>query len=137
MPDSIRKIAYFKVDVPDKAGEGARILSALKAEGVNLAAFTGFPRGRRAQLDLFPADEAAFRKAAKKVGIATSGKKTAFLIQGNDRRGAMADIVSALADAGINVTALDGVAAGGRRFGAMLFVRPGDVARTARVLKAR
>lgn len=137
MADTIRKVSYYKVEIPDKPGEGARILGILKAEGVNLVAFTGFPRGRRAQLDLFADDESALKKAARKAGIALGAKKTGFLVQGADRSGAMADIAAALASAGINVTALDGVAAGGGRYGAILWVKAADVAKTAKVLKAR
>ena len=61
MADTVRKVVYFKMSVPDKAGEGARVLGALRDAGVNLLAFSGFPRGRRAQLDLVPEDEAGFR----------------------------------------------------------------------------
>lgn len=137
MKSSIRKVAYYKVEVADRAGEGARVLAALAAEGVNLLAFTGFPRGRRAQLDLFPKDEAAFRRAAKRLGLAPVAKKAGFLVQGTDRKGAVAGIASALADAGVNIVALDAVAAGGGRYGAIFWVRPADVAKTARILKAR
>ncbi len=136
MADLVRKIVYYRIEVPDKAGEGAKILGMLKAEGVNLLAFTGFPRGRRAQIDLFPDDDVELKRAAKRAGIALGAKKTGFLIQGDDRTGAISDIVAALAAAGINVTALDAAAAGGGRFGASLWVKPGDVARTAKILKA-
>jgi hypothetical protein len=63
MADIIRKVDYFKAQVQDKAGEGARILSALCDEGINLLFFTGFPRGRKAQLDFIPENGPAFRKA--------------------------------------------------------------------------
>ncbi|MFZ2223759.1 MAG: ACT domain-containing protein, partial [Candidatus Deferrimicrobium sp.] len=106
MADGIRKVEYFKAQVQDKAGEGARILSALLGEGIDLLVFTGFPRGRKAQLDFVPENGPAFRKAAKKVGLAVT-KNTAFLVQGQDRPGAVAEIVSRLADAGVNITALD------------------------------
>ena len=76
MTDLIRKVDYFKAQVPDKAGEGARILSALLGEGINLLVFTGFPRGRKTQLDFIPENGPAFRKAAKKAGLAVT-KKTA------------------------------------------------------------
>ena len=68
MADIIRKVDYFKAQVQDKAGEGARILSALRGEGINLLFFTGFPRGRKAQLDFIPENGPAFQKAAKALG---------------------------------------------------------------------
>lgn len=135
MADSIRKVDYFKAQVRDKAGEGARILSALRGEGINLLFFTGFPRGRRSQLDFIPGNGPAFRKAAKKIGLAVT-RKTAFLLQGQDRPGVVAAIVSKLADAGVNITALDAVAAGGGRYGAIVWVKPADVRKAAKALGA-
>ena len=135
MTDSIRKVAYFKAQVQDRAGEGARILSTLLGEGINLLFFTGFPRGRKSQLDFIPENGAAFRKAAKKAGLAVT-KKTAFLVQGQDRPGAIAVIVSKLADARVNITARDAVAAGEGRYGAILWVKPAEVRKAAKALGA-
>jgi len=136
MADTVRKAVYFKAFVPDRPGEGARVLGALRDAGVNLLAFTGFPRGRRAQLDFFPEDPALFRRAAKKAGLTIEGKKTGFLVQGEDRVGAMAEQVEKLASAGINITAVDGLAAGEGRYGAIIWVRPADVAKAAKALGA-
>ncbi|MBP2689499.1 MAG: hypothetical protein H6R41_1452 [Deltaproteobacteria bacterium] len=136
MADTIRKVDYFKAQVQDKAGEGARILSALLGEGIDLLVFTGFPRGRKAQLDFIPEDGPSFRKAARKIGLAVT-KKTAFLIQGEDRPGALAGIVSKLADAGVNIIALDAVASGGGRYGAILWVKPAEVRNAAKALRAK
>lgn len=136
MADSIRKVEYYKAVIPNARGEGARVLEALRDEGVNLLAFTGFPRGRRAQLDFVPEDASLFRKAAKRAGIKLAGKKNCFLIQGKDRAGAIAEIASKLASAGIDIIALDGLAAGNGRYGAILWVGPRDVAKAARTLAA-
>jgi hypothetical protein len=136
MAETVRKVDYYKTQVSDKAGEGARVLSALRGEGINLLFFTGFPRGRKSQLDFIPVNGPAFRKAARKIGLSVT-KKTAFLVQGQDRRGAIAGIASKLAEAGVNVTALDAVAAGGGRYGAILWVKPADVRKAAKALGAR
>ena len=136
MPDTVKQVQYFYTEVPDKPGEGAKLLSALKDAGVNLLAYSGFPKGRRAQLDFIPTDVAAFRIAARKAQLALVGPKTGFLIQGEDRRGAVAELIAKLAEAKINVTACDAVAAGEGRYGALLWVRPQDVQKAARVLGA-
>jgi hypothetical protein len=136
MADTIRQVDYFYVQVPHKAGEGARALRALKDAGVNLLAFTGFPSGRRAQLDFIPVDAAAFKKAAKAAGWKLTGPKRAFLISGDDRVGAIADIIGQLADAKINVIAVDAVGADGR-FGAILWVEPRTFKKAAQVLGAQ
>ena len=65
MPDTIRTVDYFYMLVPQKAGEAATVLRALKEAGVNLLAFSGFPEGRRAQLDFISAEAAAFKRVAK------------------------------------------------------------------------
>jgi hypothetical protein len=137
MPDSIRRVDYYYAMAPDKPGEAARILGALSDAGVNLLAFTGFPHGgRRAQLDFMPENAAAFLRAARKAGLKLSARKTGFLIHGNDRPGALAAIVRKLGAAGINVTAVDAVCAGGGRYGALLWVKQPDLRRAAKVLGA-
>jgi hypothetical protein len=134
MADEIQRVQYFYTQVPDKPGEGAKVLGALKEAGINLLAFVAFPNGRRAHLDFVPVDQAAFKEAAKKAKIKLVGPKTGFLIQGEDRPGAVAEIVSRLSDAKINLTALQGIAAGAGRYGAILWVKPRDVNKAAKVL---
>ena len=66
-----------------------------------------FPHGaRRSQLDLIPEDGGAFAKAAKAAGLKLSKKKSGFLIQGEDRPGAVAEVAEKLAQAAINVTSI-------------------------------
>lgn len=134
--ETIRKVEYFAMDVADKPGEGARILGALRSAGVNLLAFTGFPSGRRAQIDFIPDDAVAFKAAARRAGLKIKPKKSAFLVGGEDRPGAVAEIMGRLAAAKINVTAIDAVCAGAGRYGAILWVKPPDVARAAKALGA-
>jgi hypothetical protein len=136
MAETVRKVDYFYIETPDKPGEGAKVLSALREAGVNLLAFTGFPRGRRAQLDFIPEDPVAFKAAARKAGVKLSAKKTGFLIQGEDRPGAIADIMGKLASVNVNVTATDAVCAGEGRYGAILWVKPADVRKAAKALGA-
>lgn len=136
MGDTIRKVDYFYSEVSNKVGEGARILSAIRESGVNLLAFTGFPVGKKAQIDFVPEDTESFKKAAKKAGLKLSAKKTGFLVQGADRVGAVAEILSELAADKINVTAIDAITAGAGRYAAIFWVAPSDVKKTAKALGA-
>jgi hypothetical protein len=136
MADTVKRVQYFYVEVSDKPGEGARLLTLFKDARVSLLAFSGFPKGRRAQVDFIPADPAAFRAAARKAKLKVVGPKTGFLIQGEDRTGAVAEVMAKLAEAKINITACDAVAAGEGRYGAILWVKPRDVQKTSRVLEA-
>jgi len=137
MSDTIRKVDYFYVVVPDKPGEGAKVLSVLAAEGINLLAFSGFPSARKGQLDLVPEDSAAFKLAAKKLKLKLSPRKSGFLLQGDDRVGAMNETLDKLASAKINVTAMDAVSSGEGHYGAIFWVKPQAVARAAKLLDAR
>jgi hypothetical protein len=137
MADIIRKVAYFAVDVANKPGEGARLLKTLADAGVNLLAFSGFPSGKKAQLDFIPEDAAVFRKAMNAAKIKTRPQKFGFLIHGNDRKGAVAQLLGTLADKKINVTAIDAVSAGAGRYAAILWVKPEDVKKAAKVLGSK
>jgi hypothetical protein len=136
MADSVRLVDYFYVTVPNKAGEGVRLLEVLRREGVNLLAFSAFPEGRRSQADFIPEDSAAFRRAAKKAKWKVTGPKKVFLLQGDDRVGVLADIAGALGGAKINITAVDALSVHGR-YGALLWVDPKDMKKAQKALDAR
>ena len=136
MAETVRIVDYYYLMVPDKPGEGARILDELRSAGVNLVGYSGFPSGRGAQLDFVPADSAAFKAVAKQKKWKVKGPKRAFVIEGDDRIGACAAVLDKLAAAKINVIAMDGIAAGSGRWGAILWVKPRDVKRAAAVLRA-
>ena len=137
MMENVRKVDYFYTMVPNTAGQGSAILAGLATEGVNLLAFSGFPSGRRAQLDLVPEDSAALKRAAKKMKLTLSARKSGFLVQGDDRVGAMTGILDALAKAKISVTACDAVTAGDGRFGAIFWVKPAALAKAAKAIGAK
>lgn len=134
MANTVRKVDYFYTKIPNKPGEGAKVLEALCEAGINFLAISGFPRERRTQLDLIPENTVKFRAAAKKCGLNLSPRKTGFLIQGEDKPGAVAQIFSKLAAANINVTACDAACAGKGRFGAILWVKPADVRKAGKTL---
>lgn len=136
MADTIRKVDYFYIEAANRPGEAAKVLAGLRDAGVNLFAFSGFPHGRRAQIDFIPENAAAFKAAAKKAGLKLSPRKTGFLVQGEDRLGAIADITAKLAAANVNITACDAVSAGDGRFGAILWVKGTDVGKASRILGA-
>ena len=135
MADTVQRVEYFYVQVPNRPGEGARYLGALQEGGINLLAFSGFPEGRGSQLDFVPADPAAFKQFARKAKWKLTGPKRAFLIGGEDRVGAVAEMHRTLSNARINVTAIDAVCAGGGRYGAILWVAQRDFTKAAKLLR--
>ena len=138
MADTVSKVSYVYVTVPNRAGHGAKILREVTSAGVNLFACSGFPgRTGKAQLDLVVPDAGVIRRLAKKNGWRVSETKRAFLIQGDDKVGAVSRHVQKLAKAKIDVTAADAVSAGRGRYGMILWVKPKNFARAAAALKAR
>ena len=135
MAETVRKVEYYYATVSDKPGEGRRLLEHLREKGVNLVAFTAFPiGGDQAQLDFFPENPEQLQKAAADAGITLVGPKKAFLIQGEDRVGALHEHHLKLSNAGINVHAANGVCDGSGRFGYVLWVKPEKYEAAARAL---
>ena len=137
MADRVRKINYCYTKVSNRPGQGAKMLDDLKESGVNLLAYSGFPtKGGKSQIDFIPEDIVALRRVAKKNGWRLSKTKKGFLITGNDQVGAAHRPIAKLAAAKINITAADAIAAGKGRFGMILWVKPSNYNRAARVLGA-
>lgn len=138
MEDTVRRIEYFYAMVGDEPGEARRLLEHLSERNVNLVAFTAFPVGSgRVQLDFIPESPAQLRDAAVDAGVDLTGPKNAFLIQGDDRVGALHQYHLTLANAGINVRASNGTCGGTGTFGYLLWVDPGDYERAAQTLGAQ
>jgi hypothetical protein len=136
MNETLNVAQYFYLHAPQRPGEAARLLGALRESGVNLLALSGFPDGRRAQIDLVPEDPAALRAAVRRHGWKLTGPKKVLLLSGEDRVGAMADVAERLAAAKINIVATQAVATGPGVYSALLWVPPKDVNRAVKVLKS-
>ena len=135
MANIVRRVDYYYTEVPNRTGAGARVLNTFKSAGVNLVVYNGFPISRsRAQLVFVPADRDTFLTAAQKARIKLVGPSVAFLVQGEDRVGAVADVVRKLGRARINITAIQAIAAGKGLYGAILWVKPGNVGKAAQIL---
>ena len=127
MDAQIRSAPYFNVTVKDQPGETYRLLAHLAQEGVNLLAFNAIPLGpAQTQFILFPESEGRFEKAAALIGLHLAEAQHAFLVQGDDRLGALVGIHERLYEAGVNVYGSNGVTDGRGGYGYVLYVRPAD-----------
>jgi hypothetical protein len=136
MADDIRVVDHYSASIPNKVGEGARVLGALRDSGVNLIAFWGYKHGAgRAQLEFIPEDSATFVAAAKQAKLRLR-KSTALYIHGEDRPGAIADILAKLAKARISLAAVQAVCSGGGSYGTIVFLPEGAARKAATVLGA-
>jgi hypothetical protein len=135
MPELIRPVDYYHVTVHDRPGEGYWIYTQLRQAGVRLIGSAAFPLPHgKAQLSLIPENPKAFLAAAEDCECELSGRKQAFLIQGEERLGALADIYGRLERAGISVVAAHAVSAGDGHWGMMLWVKPPDYERAGKAL---
>jgi hypothetical protein len=96
----------------DKPDEVSRILSGLREFGANLLAM----------------------KASARMNLLPTGRKTAFLIRGEDQPGALVEALNKLAHAGINVTSVQAIGSGAGRYGALLWVKPSDLLKASKAL---
>jgi hypothetical protein len=136
MASTVKEVEYYYATVADRPGEGRKLLEFLSEKMVNLLALTAFPVGEgQSQIDLFPAEPNALKKAAADAGVPLVGPKRAFLIQGNDRIGALYDFHLKLANAGINIYACNGVVDGTGRFGYVIWVDPADYEAASEALR--
>jgi hypothetical protein len=126
--DVVRKVDYWYATVPDQPGAADAVLQKLAAAKVNLTAYLAFPLpGGKSQVDLIPADPAAFEKAAKAAGVTLSAKKQAILVQGADRVGALTEHTRRLAAKKVNGVAGAAIATPGGGYGFLIWVKPQDV----------
>jgi hypothetical protein len=137
MAETIAKVQRYSVDVSNQAGEGARILEALREGKANLIALWGYPLGAgdTARIELVPRDAAALKTAARKAKVKLNRQPAAFHVTGRDRIGALAEALGKLAEKGINVHAVQGVSAGSK-YGALIEVAAADVRKAAKALGA-
>ena len=132
---TVRGIEYFYAMVKDRPGEAHRIFSLLAREDVNLLAFSALPIGPgQTQLILFPEETEQILRATEITGLVLIGPQRAFVIQGDDQLGALADIHRKLADALVNVYGSMGISDGRGGYGYVLYVRPDDYDNAAEIL---
>lgn len=138
MPDEITQVSYYMGTIPHKVGEGARILNALKDAGVNLLGFLGYPKSARVAEVVFVVDQKApnLAQIAKKAGLALGKKQKALLITGEDRLGTVAEKMTALSGAGINIVSVHALVAGAGRYAALVAVAPADLRKAVKALAA-
>lgn len=132
----ITKVDFYMGQIPDKAGEGAKILTALKKAKINLAGFLGYHKAAKAAEVVLVVEEKVKLPAAalKAAGLVLGKKNKALLVTGTDKLGAVAAAMIKLAGAGINVASCHAVAAGAGRYGALVVVDPADLRKAMKAL---
>lgn len=133
MATKVECVRYFMANLEDKPGALLGVMQHLKDKGISLSGLWGFgTQGGQAQLFVVAKDPNKLKRAWKKAGLLAE-EGSGFLVKGADRAGALINTLKPLADAGINVHALDAIAVRGQ-FGSFIWVEPGDVKKAAKVL---
>jgi hypothetical protein len=137
MISSVNNVEFFSLVVPDKPGEARKLLEFLSEKTVNLLALTVTSLdGGESRIDFFPEDSELLKRAAADAGMALVGPEKAFLIQGEDKIGALYDFHLKLSNAGINIRASNGVVDGTGRFGYVIWVDEPDYDEASEVLRS-
>lgn len=135
MSYSIERVEYYYTSVRDRPGAAYKLLAQMAEMGLNMVAFTAVPMGpMHTQLTIFPEDPARMSSMAQRAGMKVEGPHPAFLVQGDDELGALAEIHQTLYQANVNVYASTGVTAGKGSFGYLIYVRGEDFDRAAGIL---
>ncbi len=136
MADQIKQVNFYIGVIPNKVGEGARLLNAFRDAGVSLVGFLGYPKSARKSEAVVIVDEKApnLVPIAKKAGTALGKKQRGFLVSGADRPGVGAEMMGKLAEKGINVVSLHALCGGSDTYSALVVVLAADFRKAAKVL---
>jgi hypothetical protein len=136
MAFTIRRVEYYYANVRDELGAAYRLLSQLAELGIDLLAFTAVPSGpAQAQFTLVPTDTGKLLAQASVAGLPLDGPYHAFLVQGDDELGALANVHEQLVKAGVDIFASSGVSDGRGAFGYLVYVREDQFDRATAALK--
>jgi hypothetical protein len=134
---TVRNAEYFYIRIEDSPEKAYELLAQLASAEVSLLAFSAVPFGpNHLELTIFPDRSDTFIQLAKKMRWAIAGPQHAFLVQGDDNLGALADIQRMLLEAGVEIYASSGVTDGSGRYGYLIYFKEEDHARAARALGA-
>lgn len=134
---TVRNVEYFYIRIEGSSEKAYELLAKLASAEVNLLAFSAVPFGpNHLELTIFPERSDMFTQLARKLGWEVTGPQHAFLVQGDDNLGALADIQRMLLEAHVEIYASTGVTDGSGRYGYVIYFKEEDHERAARALGA-
>ena len=126
-----QRVTFFKIDIEDKPGALLAVAKDLKSRNVGLAGLEARPAG----VYLFAKNAEKLRDALKASSV-TFEEGIGFFVKGADKTGALVKSLEAIAQASINIMAIDAIAVSGN-YGSIIRVAPPDVDKTATALSAK
>ena len=135
MSYDIKIAKYYIAEVEGHAGEGAKLFFLVASFGISLLAYKAITLDTmRTAFALFPNNEIKMTEGAKRVGLKIDGPRTALIIKGDDKSGALADIFEKLSKADINVRESSGIADINGSYGVILYLERDDCEKAAAIL---
>ncbi len=127
-----RMLPDFSIELPDRPGELARLASRFRAADVNLLGLWGYGGAGCARLYCVPERADQFRNFVDSIELNVTEGST-FFMTGVDHGGALVERLDQIAQAGINLQAIEAVRLG-EQFGCFIWARPEDWKTLAAVL---
>jgi hypothetical protein len=136
---TVTKVDVWAAHIEDRPGSLAKLLGALAGAGADLECVIARrdpSKTGKGVAFVTPVQGANVRKAAKAERLVPAEKLATLKVEGDDAPGLGSRIISAIAEAGVNLRGVSGAVVG-RRFVVYLgFDGNADAAKAARVLKA-
>lgn len=129
-----KRVTYFKAKIEDKPGALLALAKDLKAKKLDLIALKGVGQAGQGDILVVAKSPDKLREAWTESRILVE-EGVAIFLSGTDTAGALVTSLDAIAKAGVNIVALEALGAGGK-FGAVLWVSPEDLDKTAQELGA-
>lgn len=137
MAATVKSVPYFYTRIEASPGQAYRLLAQLAQEDINLLAFSAVPFGPNfIELTIFPELESNLMQAARSLNWELSEAQHAFLVQGDDKLGALAGVHEKLFAADVDIYASTGVTDGQGHYGYVIYVKNQDVEKAAKALEA-
>jgi hypothetical protein len=128
-----QRVTYFKANLEDKPGTLLALAKDLKVKNLGLTGLWGYGTSTgRGDVFVIPKNPEKLRNAWKQAGILVE-EGTAFFLKGADKTGALIKSLDAIAQAGVNIIAMNAIAVGGK-YGSMVWVAQADVQKAAQAL---
>ncbi|MGI8564395.1 MAG: ACT domain-containing protein [Candidatus Dormibacter sp.] len=98
------ELKVLQVSLEDRPGALADVAGAIAAAGINVEAVLAYSVGGQTEAHLAFVDGEAARSALEGAGHRVAGERNAFVVQMEDRVGALAELTQRLAGAGVNLS---------------------------------
>ena len=131
----LRRVTCYRVVA--QSGNEARALTAFGGAHPTLLASAISRDHGRVRMDFVPRNGPLFRRAARKAGIKLPAPRVGFMIERDQRPGAVAAVLRTLVTAQIGVDAIDVLWNRPGRYTTMVWVNRRQIGKASRLLRAK